>query len=182
MRPAWYLYLGEAYRSCNEISPRKERVCHARIGLNPSEHLRINPTCVITTDPLSEEESTAFTEAARPEEGERRIILRTLLRIGAHDSELINFRVEDVSLAEGHLPFEIRSAVSVSRCPWSTASLRSFRITSGHEILDSFSRRWEGTDATTTEWHGSYARRPKKLVLREVRRGRDPSHGDASAC
>lgn len=56
----------------------------------------------------------ALTEAARAEEGERRLLLLTLLRTGARLDEVINLRVEEVSLAESHLTFR-NPASSVSR-------------------------------------------------------------------
>jgi len=57
----------------------------------------------MSTDVLSEDEYKALTEAARDEEGERGLLLLTLLKTGARRNEVINLRVEDVSLAEGHL-------------------------------------------------------------------------------
>jgi len=57
----------------------------------------------MSTDLLSNEEMNAFAEAARDVEGERGLILRTLLEIGARVPELVDLRVEDLSLAEGYV-------------------------------------------------------------------------------
>ena len=57
----------------------------------------------MSTDLLSEEEFKALTEAALEKGGERGLLLLTLLRTGARRNEVVNLRVEDVSLAEGHL-------------------------------------------------------------------------------
>jgi integrase/recombinase XerD len=63
---------------------------------------------------LTVEELKAFTKAARGEEDERELLLRTLVRTGPRLYEVINLRVEDVSLAEGHLTFRNPNS-SVSR-------------------------------------------------------------------
>ncbi len=57
----------------------------------------------MSIDALSEDEYKAYTEAALDEGGERGLLLLTLLKTGARRNEVMNLRVEDVSLAEGHL-------------------------------------------------------------------------------
>ena len=68
----------------------------------------------MSTERLTADELKAFTKAARDKGGERGLLLRTLLRTGARLNEVINLRVEDVSLAEGHLTIR-NPASSVSR-------------------------------------------------------------------
>ncbi len=52
---------------------------------------------------LTAEELKSFTEAVQDQEGERKLLLRTLLNTGPRLHEVINLRVEDVSIEEGHL-------------------------------------------------------------------------------
>jgi integrase len=52
---------------------------------------------------LTVEELQAFIEAARDEEGEGGVLLRTLSGTGARVPELLDLRAEDLSLAEGHV-------------------------------------------------------------------------------
>lgn len=52
---------------------------------------------------LTVEELQAFTEAARNEEGARKLLLLTILGAGPRLDEVVNLLAEDVSLAHGHL-------------------------------------------------------------------------------
>ena len=71
----------------------------------------------MSTELLSEEEMKAFTEAARNEEGERGLLLRTLLKTGARVPELLNLRVEDLSLAEGQVTLRNPKGIRSRKVP-----------------------------------------------------------------
>lgn len=81
----------------------------------------------MSTEPLTVEGMKAFTEAAQDEKGERGLLLLTLLRTGARLYEVINLRVKDVSLAEGHLTIRSPESNTSRRLPLADPFLAKLR-------------------------------------------------------